>query len=279
MSGIPGASHVLRVAKHDGWAILNVQTAPPEDDPIGAYRDPQLDAKVSTVNRKFERPVTAQAAVLTELRQRIIRGELQPGQAIRQEVLASELGVSRLPVREALVVLQSERLVDYTQHKGYVVAVLDEQDLLQTYELRDTLESIAVAQAIPQLTDENLQAMRDTLELITRSESPTRIERIERNREFYFHLFAASGNRRLISLLSQLWDACDRYRALSWAQTRDLERVHRALDDVIRAAETRDVSRVREVLAERRESGLSEALRVVRAQHEGVTGAPDTIPV
>lgn len=229
------------------------------------------------MSRKFERPVTAQAAVLTELRQRIIRGELAPGQAIRQEILASELGVSRLPVREALVVLQSERLVDYTQHKGYVVAVLDEQDLLQTYELRDTLESIAVAQSIPLLTDEIIHKMRDTLDRISRAESPSRIERIERNREFYFHLFEASGNRRLISLLSQLWDACDRYRALSWAQTPDLERVQRALTDVIRAAETRDVERVRAVLAERRESGLSEALRVVRAQHESVDATPASV--
>lgn len=219
------------------------------------------------MSRKFERPVTAQAAVLTELRQRIIRGELPPGQAIRQEVLASELGVSRLPVREALVVLQSERLVDYTQHKGYVVAVLDEQDLLQTYELRDTLESIAVAQAIPQLDDQTIQAMRDTLDRITRAESPTRIERIERNREFYFHLFSASGNRRLISLLSQIWDTCDRYRALYWSQTPDVERVQRAHGEVISAAETRDVARVQEILAGRRESSLGEALGVVRAQH------------
>ena len=130
---------------------------------IFSATDFQLEVKAGTVNRKFERPVTAQAAVLTELRQRIIRGEVAPGQAIRQEVLASELGVSRLPVREALVVLQSERLVDYTQHKGYVVAVLDEQDLLQTHELRDTLESIAIAQAIPQLTDEAINAPSENL--------------------------------------------------------------------------------------------------------------------
>jgi DNA-binding GntR family transcriptional regulator len=225
-----------------------------------------MDVEARTVTRKFERPVTAQAAVLTELRRRIIRGEVPPGRAIRQEVLASELGVSRLPVREALVVLQSERLVDYTQHKGYVVAVLDEQDLLQTHELRETLESMAIAQAIPKLTDETIAAMRATLAQISPSES--RIERIERNRAFYFLLFSASGNRLLSSLLSQLWDTCDRYRALYYDETPDPEHLHRQYESVISAVETRDVERVRAIVSERRQRSLEQALRVVRAQHD-----------
>lgn len=224
--------------------------------------------KARAADRKFERPVTAQAAVLTELRQRIIRGEVAPGQAIRQEVLASELGVSRLPVREALVVLQSERLVDYTQHKGYVVAVLDEQDLLQTHELRDTLESIAITQAIPKITDETIAAMRETLSHLSPGE--TRIERIERNREFYFLLFAASDNRLLVSLLNQLWDTCDRYRALYYLETPDVTQLYKSYEAVIDAIESRDVELVRRMVSERRERSLGEALRVVRAQHEAL---------
>lgn len=211
---------------------------------------------------KFERPVTAQAAVLTELRQRIIRGELPPGQPIRQELLAAELGMSRLPVREALVVLQAERLVDYTQHKGYVVAPLDEDDLRQTHQLREILESLAIEQAVPQLTEQTVQAMRDTLERIGQAQSPTRVERIERNREFYFHLFAASGNRRLISLLSQLWDTSDRYRALYFPETQDVDRVQQMHEKVILAAKQRDVARLQEILAARRENSLTEALKV-----------------
>lgn len=256
----------LCAARPGRWAIMGIQTAAQGKVLIRTRRAPPFDAKVSRMNRKFERPITAQAAVLTELRQRIIRGDLPPGRPIRQEVLAAELGMSRLPVREALVVLQAERLVDYTQHKGYVVAALDEDDLRQTHQLRDILESLAVEQAIPQLTEETIQAMRATLEDITRLESPTRIERIERNREFYFRLFAASNNRRLIALLSQLWDASDRYRALYFAETRDVERVQQMHESVIRAAEERDVERVQEILAERRKNGLVEALRVVQAR-------------
>ena len=228
----------------------------------------KASAKSSDPSRKFERPVTAQAAVLTELRQRIIRGEVLPGQAIRQEVLASELGVSRLPVREALVVLQSERLVDYTQHKGYIVAVLDETDLLQTHQLRETLEAIAIAQAVPNMTDETFAAMRANLELIRPDE--TRIERIERNRAFYFMLFSASDNRLLVSLLNQLWDTCDRYRALYMPETPDVEDLHRRYEILMQAIESRDVELVRGIVSERRELSLNQALGVVRAQREAL---------
>lgn len=221
------------------------------------------------MSRKFERPVTAQAAVLTELRQRIIRGEVLPGQAIRQEVLASELGVSRLPVREALVVLQSERLVDYTQHKGYVVAVLDEDDLVQTYDLRHILEDVAVDQAVKNLSDENIETLRRLMVEIQAAEpSTSKAERIERNRKFHFALFEASNNKRLVSLLSQLWDTCDRYRAFYYPEAPALDRVPTGHDDIIAAAAARDGARLKELLTERREWGFAEALRVVHAQNE-----------
>ena len=220
------------------------------------------------MSRKFERPVTAQAAVLKELRRRITRGEVLPGQAIRQEVLASELGVSRLPVREALVVLQSERLVDYTQHKGYVVAVLDEDDLAQTYELRQILEDVAIDQAMDKLTDDDLAQMRKILdEMLHVDPSTSKSERIEANRAFHFTLFSASANNRLISLLSQLWDTCDRYRALYYPEKSAVDKVsgHKSIID---AAEARDGARLKELLTERREWAFAEALRVVHAHNE-----------
>lgn len=235
---------------------------------LGAQAIHPCNTKVM-MSRKFERPVTAQAAVLTELRQRIIRGEVLPGQAIRQEVLASELGVSRLPVREALVVLQSERLVEYTQHKGYVVAVLDEDDLVQTYQLREVLENVAVDQAVEKLTDSTIQAMRQILAEMVDTEPGTKAERIQRNRRFHFALFDASQNMRLTSLLSQLWDACDRYRALYYPETSALDHVFQSgHEQIISAAAARDSAKLKELLTERRGWAFTEALRVVHSANE-----------
>ncbi|CAN5341475.1 GntR family transcriptional regulator [soil metagenome] len=233
---------------------------------LGAQAIRLCNVKVM-MSRKFERPVTAQAAVLTELRQRIIRGEVLPGQAIRQELLASELGVSRLPVREALVVLQSERLVEYTQHKGYVVAVLDEDDLVQTYQLREVLENVAIDQAVEKLGDDAIRSMEEILAEME-SDPGTKAERIQRNRRFHFALFNASRNMRLISLLSQLWDTCDRYRALYYPETSALDRVQSGHQDIIKAAADRDSARLKELLTERRGWAFTEALRVVHSANE-----------
>lgn len=221
------------------------------------------------VNQKFERPVTAQAAVLTELRQRIIRGDLQPGQPIRQEVLASELGVSRLPVREALVVLQSERLVDYTQHKGYVATTLDPVDLAQTYRLRDILESEAVDQAVPNLTDDDVAAMRKLLVEMERENSNLSAV-LEMNRDFHFLLFSKSRNLRLVSLLRQLWDTCDRYRAIYFSTPTSLDRAHREHEEIVEASAARDADRIRDLLSEHREGGLSQTMAVLEAQNDRV---------
>ena len=88
----------------------------------------------------FQRPPTAQEAVLVELRGRILRGDLAPGSPLRQEDLAASLGVSRVPVREALRMLESEGHVTYTPHRGYRVPELDLDELDEIYHLRALIE-------------------------------------------------------------------------------------------------------------------------------------------
>ena len=130
----------------------------------------------------FQRPPTAQLAVLAELRRRIVRAELEPGTSIRQEALARELGVSRLPVREALMVLRAEQLVDYVQHKGYVASALDIDDLNQTYHLREILETEAVKQAMPNLTDEHIDEMRESMRSMERRQGDSVGDLLDENR-------------------------------------------------------------------------------------------------
>ena len=89
----------------------------------------------------FVRPPTAQEAVLAEIRRLIVSGELAPGAPVRQEAVAERLGVSRVPVREALKVLEGEGHVVYAAHRGYVVAELSVDDLTEVYRLRELLEA------------------------------------------------------------------------------------------------------------------------------------------
>ena len=110
--------------------------------------------------KESRRPPTAQAFVLTELRRAIIAGEFLPGQPLRQNTLAERFGVSRVPVREAFKVLESEGQVVYEPHRGHKVASLSLTDLLEVYRLRQLLESEAARVAVGNRSDSVLAAMK-----------------------------------------------------------------------------------------------------------------------
>ena len=110
--------------------------------------------------KEFRRPPTAQAFVLAELRRAIIAGDFLPGQPLRQNALADRFGVSRVPVREAFKVLESEGQVVYEPHRGHKVASLSLTDLLEVYRLRQLLESEAARVAVKNRSDGVLAAMR-----------------------------------------------------------------------------------------------------------------------
>ena len=83
---------------------------------------------------------TVTGSVAEELRRRIVSGEYAGGEPIRQEALASELGVSRIPIREALLQLEAEGLVVIHTHKGAVVASLTPEDAVDLFEARLALD-------------------------------------------------------------------------------------------------------------------------------------------
>ena len=88
---------------------------------------------------------------MAELRLAIASGDLRPGEQVLQDALAERFGVSRVPLREALKILEGEGQVVYRPHRGYFVAELDLDDLREVYRIRDLLESEAVRVAVPQI--------------------------------------------------------------------------------------------------------------------------------
>jgi DNA-binding GntR family transcriptional regulator len=105
--------------------------------------------------RKIVRTTTVEL-VTKAIRQRILSGELAPGEPLRQEALADELGVSRVPIREAITRLTSEGLLTKEPHKGAYVAELSIEEVQETFEIRLRLEPWLFSQAIPHITDAEL---------------------------------------------------------------------------------------------------------------------------
>jgi DNA-binding GntR family transcriptional regulator len=96
---------------------------------------------------------TVVSATLQVLRDKILRGELLEGEQLRQEAMAEQLGVSRIPLREALRQLQSEGLVTFYPHRGVVVSTLSPEEISEAFELRAVLEPDLLRRAIPNLTE------------------------------------------------------------------------------------------------------------------------------
>lgn len=119
----------------------------------------------------FHKPSTAQEAVLAQLRRAIVSGELRPGEPIRQSALAERFGVSRVPLREALKILEGEGQVTYRPHRGYVVTELNMDDLLEVYRIRELLEGEAARRAVPRLSETDIATLGFAAAEVTRRPS------------------------------------------------------------------------------------------------------------
>ena len=95
--------------------------------------------------------------VVETLREKILSGEIKAGQPLRQAALASELNVSRIPVREALLQLEGEGLVIFEPHKGATATELNADQVDELFELRAILESDLLANSLPNISDEKLE--------------------------------------------------------------------------------------------------------------------------
>ncbi|MFF3492111.1 GntR family transcriptional regulator [Streptomyces sp. NPDC002795] len=193
------------------------------------------------------RPPTAQQFVLEELRRAITSGEIKPGMPIRQDALAEQLGVSRVPLREALKTLEGESLVVHHAHRGYFVAELSLAELREVYRIRELLEAEAV-RAATRGDGAVLDALEEAQEEVEAQAAAADVAAMAAaNRRFHFVLFEASGMHRLVRLIATLWDATDAYRSLYYADSISREHVlveHRAVLDALREGRTEDAVRL-----------------------------------
>ncbi|MBT8445808.1 MAG: GntR family transcriptional regulator [Gammaproteobacteria bacterium] len=188
----------------------------------------------------FERPKTAQEAVLREIRVRLLDGRIQPGEAIRPDVFGAELGVSAVPVREALRILEGEGQVGYRPHRGYLVNKLEIDDLKEIHRVRELLEEEAVRCAMPRITPEHIARMGELL----REMAPVQDDVVAikaANRRFHFTLMEAAGMPHLIRLISWLWDASEPYCSLYFMRPENQAEVDAEHQGIMTAIESGDV--------------------------------------
>jgi DNA-binding GntR family transcriptional regulator len=162
-------------------------------------------------------PRTAEGIAANELRAAIVRGDLKPGDKIRQESTAAQLGISLIPLREALKTLAGEGAVTYQPQRGYYVTELPVEAMKEVYDARSLIESEVERIALPRMRPEDVEAMRGHLRAQARAvEDRDAVQMIETNRRFHFELFGRCDNAWLLKFVVQVWDALDPYRVLSY---------------------------------------------------------------
>lgn len=207
------------------------------------------------------RPPTTQEFALDQLRRLIVAGEIAPGRPIRQDAIAQQLGVSRVPLREALKTLEAEGQVVYRPHRGYAVAELALSDLEEVYRLRELLEGEAVRTACPHYSDDELARLEDLRRDVDEAaEQDDLVGMIAANRRFHFALLEPCGMPRLLRMVRTLWDSTDAYRAVYYNAEDNRARVRREHEQIVRAASDHDVEALVSLLDQHRRHAV-EALR------------------
>lgn len=172
------------------------------------------------------------------LREAILRGLFQGGQQLHQEEIAAQLGVSRLPVREALRQLEQEGLVVYRLNRGAVVSELSADEVQEIYEIRCSLESLALRLSIPHLTTSDFQRAATILDITDRETDVSQWGKL--NRDFHTLLYAPARRSRLLALITAFHRNVDRYLRMEMVVLEYKERSQQEHRLILAACQRRD---------------------------------------
>jgi DNA-binding GntR family transcriptional regulator len=171
-------------------------------------------------SRRKLQPSTLPDEVLRELRAALIRGDLKPGDRVRADLIAADLGVSVIPVREALRVLLAESRVELEPHRGYRVTVLSDEQVAELFLICGLLEREALLRGVAAMdaaADARMGALLADLDAAAAAravDDETVWQLVATHQDFHFVPMECAGLPRLIAELRRLWGHTDHYRTL-----------------------------------------------------------------
>jgi DNA-binding GntR family transcriptional regulator len=156
----------------------------------------------------------AASVVEAKLRELILMGGFEPGTPLNQEALAEDFGVSRMPIRQALRRLQAEGLVERLQNRRVQVAELRRDEIEDIFDMRISLEPMALRLAISRATKLDIRAMSRALEDAADDGDPATFGL--RNTAYHMAILRPCGRQRLLGTLHSLLDLSDRYQRAAY---------------------------------------------------------------
>jgi DNA-binding GntR family transcriptional regulator len=206
----------------------------------------------------LERP-NLKDAVASVIRMLIFSGHLKPGQKIDQDKVAEDLNVSKNPVREALITLESEGLVETVARRGAFVAPLTPTDVSDHFEIFGLISAVAVTRATDKLTERDFSRLERLIQEMEQSDNPLMLEKL--NFQFHQLINKIGSSRRLISVIALLYNSIPLrfYEYIpSWAH--EASQDHR---EILGALKERDAERAAAAMTKHLRRSGDEAVRLL----------------
>lgn len=195
--------------------------------------------------------------IATSIRDSILRGKLKPGERLMELDLAKLLGISRTPIREAFLQLESEGFLKVIPRKGAIVTETSFKDAEETYEIKSVIEGLAARLATLKLTDEQineLEKINKEMEEIALSENKDYQKFLELNSSFHKVINESCGNDKLIKLILNLRYQTFRYNYLFLSLISHLESSVQEHNQIIEAIKKRDEELVEKLVKKHNEN-------------------------
>jgi len=184
-------------------------------------RDPEVLLDPGIV--RAENRATLTDSVTSQLRDLIIAGDLPPGTQLRLQSLAMRLGVSVMPIREALRVLEAERLIAAPPHRGASVLQISANEVEEIYAMRVGLERLAAKRAMERILPEEVLVLRQQFEVIAEAAKAEDLDRFSaEDRKFHRMLYAVAGRDSLYQRIVDLTQSATRAVKLAYGIWRPL---------------------------------------------------------
>ena len=179
--------------------------------------------------------------VFNTLREAILKGELQPGDRLMELQLASKLGVSRTPIREAIRMLEQEGLAVTMPRKGAEVARMTLKDMEDVLEVREALDELAARIACAKINDEQLENLKSIRDEFKKSLDSGDVKKIaEEDVRFHDAIYEATDNAKLIALTNNIREQMYRYRVEYLKDQNNYPILIAEHDAIVNALEQRD---------------------------------------
>lgn len=201
--------------------------------------------------------------VLNKLMDWIMDGKLKMGEKLNTEELAKQLGVSRMPIREALSSLEKMGLAESIPYVGTRLVTLTQDDILQIYMMRQMLEPMAAASACMKITEEGIQMLEEIHQeyiRIVKAPHPDAKSVHLQNRKFHFAIYEMSGMNRVCSVVESLWDTLSFFKLIYGREfikkSEDMEKMIAEHQGYLDAMKQRDAKTLKESLYENLDSRI-----------------------